>query len=146
MIDPGLRGQGGTGSELTGQCAPSDNVMFSRESAREGQTGILPQLGACNSPRSLRNPKLEPRTCLSAPGLVAFLGHCFDGIRNGACLNPRIPLIAAIFPKSAPAAPETVEAVRDLDTHQIFCLLVAELAFDTQPQRRAMADRKRRVV
>src|SRR5262249_30997656 len=61
-------------------------------------------------------------------------------------LNPRVPFIAAIFPKSAPAASKTVEAVRNLDTHQILCVLVAELAFDAQPQRRAMTDRERRVV
>ena len=36
-----------------------------------------------------------------------------------------------------------VEPVGHLDAHDVFGLLVAELALDPQPQRRAMGDRQR---
>jgi hypothetical protein len=66
---------------------------------------------------------------------------------RGSCRSdPGVPLVAAIFPKSALAAPQPVEPVGHLDAHQIFCVLVAELPFDPQPQRGAVADRKRDVV
>ena len=66
--------------------------------------------------------------------------------REWCSVNSGIPLIPAIFPKPALAAPEPVEPVGQLDAHHIFCVLVAELPFDPQPQRGAVADRKRPVV
>jgi hypothetical protein len=60
--------------------------------------------------------------------------------------DPGIPLVPAIFPEPALAAPQPVEPVDPLDAHQTFCVLVAELPFHPQPQRGAVADRKRDVV
>ena len=49
-------------------------------------------------------------------------------------------------PRSSPdplvATPEGVEALHDLEAHQVFGLLVAELALDAKPQRRAVLDRQ----
>ncbi len=60
--------------------------------------------------------------------------------------NPRIPLVTAIFPKPALAAPEPVEPVGQLDAHHIFCLLVTELPFDPQPQGGTISDGERGIV
>jgi hypothetical protein len=60
--------------------------------------------------------------------------------------DPRIPLVTAIFPKPALAAPEPVEPVGQLDAHHIFCVLVAELPFDPRTQRGTMAYGERDVV
>ncbi len=48
--------------------------------------------------------------------------------------NPCVPLIAAVFPETAIAAPQTGKAVDDLNAHDVFGLLVAELPFDPQTQ------------
>jgi hypothetical protein len=58
----------------------------------------------------------------------------------------RLSLVTAIFPEPAVAATEHVEPVGQLDAHQIFRLLVAELPFDPRPQRGTMTGRKRSVV
>ena len=55
---------------------------------------------------------------------------------------PGVPLVAAVLPEAAAAAAEAGEAVDQLDAHDVFRLLVAELALDPQPQRRAMRDRQ----
>src|ERR1700683_264939 len=60
--------------------------------------------------------------------------------------NPRIPVIAAVFPVTAAAAGDAREAVGDLDAVHIFGVFVAELAFDAQAQRRTMGDFERAVV
>ncbi len=67
-------------------------------------------------------------------------------VRASPRSNPRIPLVTAIFPKPALSAPEPVEPVSQLDAHQIFCVLVAELPFDPQPQWGAVAYGERDVV
>jgi len=56
------------------------------------------------------------------------------------CLDAGIPLIATILPKPAAAAPEIVELVADLDAHDIFGVLVTEMALDAQAQRRSALD------
>ena len=60
--------------------------------------------------------------------------------------NPRIPLIAAIFPEPALSAPDPVEPIGQFDAHHIFCVLVAELPFDPQPERGSVADCQRPAV
>ena len=57
-----------------------------------------------------------------------------------AASDSGIPLIAAIFPKTALTAPYIVEFVADFDAHHVFGMLVAEMALDAQTQRRAMGD------
>ena len=52
--------------------------------------------------------------------------------------DPGIPLVASIFPEPTLSAPDLVEPVGQLDAHHIFCVLVAELPFDPQPERGAM--------
>lgn len=52
--------------------------------------------------------------------------------------DPGIPLVAAIFPEPTLSAPDLVEPAGQLDAHHIFCVLVAELPFDPQPERGAM--------
>jgi hypothetical protein len=52
--------------------------------------------------------------------------------------DPRIPLVTAIFPKPALSAPKPVEPASQFNAHNIFCVLVAELPFDPQPERGAM--------
>jgi hypothetical protein len=42
---------------------------------------------------------------------------------RGSCRSdPGIPLVPAIFPKPAPAAPEPVEPVGQLDAHHTFAV------------------------
>src|SRR4051794_26427764 len=61
--------------------------------------------------------------------------------------NPRIPfIIVAILPEAAFSVPQAGEAVARFDPHQIFGLLVAELALDAQAQRRAVGDLEVAVV
>src|SRR3981081_1317052 len=60
--------------------------------------------------------------------------------------NPRVPLIAEVFPKSTAAAPQMTEAFHGLDTHYIFRHLVAELAFDAETQRCTMWHRQHLTV
>src|SRR5436190_22998339 len=60
--------------------------------------------------------------------------------------QPRIPLVAAIFPEAALALADAVESFDGLDAGQVFGVLVADLALDPQPQRRAVADRQRIAV
>src|SRR5712672_3403466 len=49
--------------------------------------------------------------------------------------DPRIPLIPAIFPIAAAAAMQIGEALHQLDAHDVFRHLVAELPLEPQPQR-----------
>jgi len=60
--------------------------------------------------------------------------------------DPGIPLVAAIFPEPTLSAPDLVEPAGHLDAHHIFCVLVAELAFDPQPQGGAMANGEQGIV
>jgi hypothetical protein len=43
--------------------------------------------------------------------------------------DPGIPLVRAIVPKPALAAPEPVEPVGQLDAHHVFCVPVAALSY-----------------
>src|SRR5262245_3589502 len=60
--------------------------------------------------------------------------------------NAGVPLIAAIFPEAAAAAANSGKPLHRLDTHYVFCHLVAELALDAEPERRAMRNWQRRAV
>src|SRR5258708_2847821 len=60
--------------------------------------------------------------------------------------DPRIPLITAIFPIAATAAMQIGEALHQLDAHDVFCHLVAELPFEAQPQWRAVGNGQRLAV
>src|SRR3954452_3192527 len=57
-----------------------------------------------------------------------------------------VPLVAAVFPEAAIAIAELGEAVDRLDFHDVFRLLIAELAFDAGPDWGAVGDRERLVV
>ncbi|EEF25729.1 conserved hypothetical protein, partial [Ricinus communis] len=61
-----------------------------------------------------------------------------DGWRSG--LDARIPFVAPVFPVAAVTAPQVLQAVDDLDAHDVLGLLVAELPLHAQAQRRAVAD------
>src|SRR5207244_401359 len=65
--------------------------------------------------------------------------RCDREERHTAPSQPRIPLVAAIFPEAALALADTVEPFDGLDAGQVFGVLVADLALDAQPQRRAVA-------
>ena len=60
--------------------------------------------------------------------------------------DPRVPLVAAVLPEAAAAARDVGEAFDRLDAHHVFRHLVAELALDPQPQRRAVLDGQGREV
>ena len=61
-------------------------------------------------------------------------------------LDSRVPGIAKVFPIAALAPTKRCETLDRLDPHDVFCHLVAELTFDTQPQRRAMRNVQRLVI
>src|SRR6185369_2141364 len=61
-------------------------------------------------------------------------------------LDPGVPLVTLIFPIAALAAGDVGEALDQLDPHQIFGVLVAQLTLDPQPDRRAVRYRQRLVV
>ena len=60
--------------------------------------------------------------------------------------DPCIPFIPAVFPKPALSAPDPVEPIGYLNVHNIFCVLVAELPFDAQPQRGSMVSGQRLAI
>ena len=47
-----------------------------------------------------------------------------------AGLDPRVPLVAAVFPETAVPTPQARQAVDELDAHQVLGLLVTELPLD----------------
>src|SRR5258705_124305 len=57
-----------------------------------------------------------------------------------------IPLVAAVFPEAALAAADAVEPLDRLDAGDELRMLVADVALDPQPQRRAVAHRQRLAV
>src|SRR6185436_17312741 len=57
-------------------------------------------------------------------------------------LDPGVPLVTLIFPIAALAAGDVGEALDQLDPHQIFGVLVAQLTLDPQPDRRAVRHRQ----
>ena len=57
-----------------------------------------------------------------------------------------VPLVAVVFPVATLAAGDLVEARDELDAHDVLRVLVAELAFDAQADRRAILHGKRLVV
>src|SRR5438309_1256424 len=61
-------------------------------------------------------------------------------------LDPRVPLVAAILPVPPLPATDGREGLHQLDPHDVFGHLVAELALDAQPERRAVLDRERAIV
>src|ERR1043165_3511029 len=61
--------------------------------------------------------------------------------------NACIPLVASrILPIAAIAAEDTFQSSDSADAFDVFSLLVAQLAFDSEPQGRAMANFKRHIV
>src|SRR5882672_11656414 len=68
----------------------------------------------------------------------------FDATRRG--LDSRVPGIAKVFPIAALAPTKRRETLDRLDPHDVFRHFVAELTFDTQPQRRAMRNVQRLVI
>src|SRR5512143_349867 len=61
-------------------------------------------------------------------------------------LDPCIPRVTTILPKSAFAAVEALERLDEFDPHDVCRHLVAELPFDARADRRAVADRQVRAV
>src|SRR6187549_4108672 len=65
----------------------------------------------------------------------------FTGAANRRrSLDPRVPLVPAIFPEPALASGDVRELFDELHSHQVFRVLVAQLPFDSQAQRRAVLD------
>src|SRR5579875_3456540 len=91
------------------------------ESSRPSQHGVL------KSPSTGGRPGISASPC---------------GSLSDSC----IPFIAAIFPETALAAPDPIEPIGRFDTHHIFCVFVAELPFDPQPERSAVANGQRFIV
>src|SRR5713226_10104435 len=65
---------------------------------------------------------------------------------RGSTSDPRLLLITAIFPIAAAAAMQIGEALHQLDAHDVFRHLVAELPLEAQPQRRAVRNGQRLTV
>src|SRR6266851_1176117 len=65
---------------------------------------------------------------------------------RGSTSDPRVPLITAIFPIAAAAAMQIGEALHQLDAHDVFRHLVAELPLEAQPQRRAVGNGQRLAI
>src|SRR6202140_5327373 len=57
-----------------------------------------------------------------------------------ADLNPRVPLISAIFPKSSFTAADTIKVLGRVNSHYILGVFVAQLTLNAQPQRCAVGD------
>ena len=57
--------------------------------------------------------------------------------RPGRQSNSGVPLVAAVLPVAALPARDLVETRDQLDTHDVFRVLVAQLALDAQADRRA---------
>src|SRR5262245_21769920 len=55
-------------------------------------------------------------------------------------LNSGVPFIALVFPISAFPTADVAEGLDQLDTHHILRVLIAELALESEPQRRTMRD------
>src|SRR3982074_2618242 len=60
--------------------------------------------------------------------------------------DPAVPLVTAVFPEAALAAPDAVESLDRLHPGDELGVLVADVTLDPQPQRRAVAHRARRAV
>ena len=61
-------------------------------------------------------------------------------------LNPRIPLVPAIFPVTTLAVADVHEVFDQFNAHNVFRHLVAELAFYPHAERCAIADKKIMIV
>src|SRR5690606_19876355 len=57
-----------------------------------------------------------------------------------------VPLVAQVFPVAALTLADGVQAIDRLDRGQVLGVFVAEVAFDPQPQWRAVLDRQRLAV
>src|SRR5439155_24808106 len=66
--------------------------------------------------------------------------------RYKASLNPRVPLVALVFPIATLAPGDALEALDQFDAHDIFGMLVTKLSLDPQTDRRAVGDREYSVV
>jgi DHA2 family lincomycin resistance protein-like MFS transporter len=64
------------------------------------------------------------------------------GVRDAHALDTGKPLVAAVFPVAAFAAPDTVEGAHHFDAHDVLRHLVPELALDAHTQRSAVLDRQ----
>src|SRR5690348_14770911 len=61
-------------------------------------------------------------------------------------LDPRVPLVALVFPVAAVAVADVIQRGGEFDRGDVFRLLVAELALDARAQRCAIGDRQWPVV
>ncbi len=86
-----------------------------------------------------KSPQRSRRTVRDSAGMPIV-----DAARRG--LDSRVPGIAKVFPIAALAPTKRRETLDRLDPHDVFRHLVAELTFDTQPQRRAMRNVQRLVI
>src|SRR3954447_10702508 len=77
---------------------------------------------------------------------AASLGAVSSQTTARAGLDPGVPSVAQILPVAALAAANALEAVHRFDAHDVFRHLVAELALDPQPQRRAVPNRQHLAV
>ena len=57
-----------------------------------------------------------------------------------------IPFVPLILPISASPSANVLQALDQFDPHDIFCMLIAELVFDAEPQGRTMGDGEHLVV
>src|SRR6478672_8448917 len=56
--------------------------------------------------------------------------------RSSTLSYPRVPFVALILPIAAPSSANVLQALDQFNPHDVFCMLVAELTFDAEPQRR----------
>jgi hypothetical protein len=78
--------------------------------------------------------------------ITGIMAICLCDHAQGRCnqqpSDSRVPVIIdAIFPIASFAQPNSIERRHGPDVHDVFRVLVAELALNPQPGRRAMTDR-----
>ncbi len=80
------------------------------------------------------------------PKFTRLFDRALGGREEPGLKSPRVPSVTLVFPIAALALADPRKAVDRLDAHDELGVLVAELPFDAQTNRRAMADFQRLVV
>src|SRR5262245_12702285 len=122
-------------------------MLSSRPSAGVADAGCESRDPCRRVPWARWVPALRARACLRR---LRPLGRDDAGGASHAPIiapsEPSIPLIAAVLPESAFAAANAIEAVDRLDARDELGVLVADVTFDPQTQRRAVLYRQRTAV
>jgi hypothetical protein len=113
-------------------------AIFLKVSGFQPAGGSLPSASAENGPTSRTDGDWAWRDPVAAMAST----NPPTRLTNTSGLKSPLPFVASILPIAAPAAGDGLNALDELDSHQILGLLVAKLSLDPQPNRRAVLDRK----